>query len=633
MNIRRSNLLQVLGVNTRLQFRPFSHLLRTILFLAVLCLFSETAFTQTTAFTYQGRLSDNAIAANGSYQMQFALYDAAANGNQIGSTVENAAVAVSGGIFSVQLDFGSLGFPGAERYLEVRVRRNANESYVAFPRERVASVPYAVQALNAETASNATKLGGTAANQFVQTMDARLSDARQPTPGSSNYVQNSTVQQTADFNISGTGKASAFDSANGYKINGSRVFSAEGSNNVFAGVNTGTTSVGNSFFGAGAGGANTTGYGNSFMGELTGSGNTTGIQNTFIGKFAGRLNTIGSNNTIIGANANFASGATNLSFATAIGASATVSTSNTVVLGRSGGQDTVQIPGALNIGSKITTNSTNAIFGKDAGLNNTTGTNNSFFGKDAGKSNTGGITNSFFGVNAGSGNTNGYGNTFMGESAGHATTIGYDNTFIGKHTGGTNTTGIANTLLGAGANVAGENLLYATAIGSGATVSTSNTVVLGRNWDTVRIPGNLVVSGSIAKGSGSFRIDHPLDPKNKYLYHSFVESPDMMNIYNGNVVTNEKGEALITLPAYFDALNRDFRYQLTAIGQFAQAIVSEEIKGNQFRIKTDKPNVKVSWQVTGIRKDKFAEDNPIKVEVEKTPEEKGSCQYAALCQR
>lgn len=135
--------------------------------------------------------------------------------------------------------------------------------------------------------------------------------------------------------------------------------------------------------------------------------------------------------------------------------------------------------------------------------------------------------------------------------------------------------------------------------------------------------GNVNITGSIAKGSGTFKIDHPLDPANKYLYHSFVESPDMMNIYNGNVTTDANGVATVTLPGYFEALNKDFRYQLTTIGTFAQAIVAEKVQGNQFVIKTDKPNVEVSWQVTGIRKDKYAEANRVVPEVEKEEQYKG----------
>jgi hypothetical protein len=142
--------------------------------------------------------------------------------------------------------------------------------------------------------------------------------------------------------------------------------------------------------------------------------------------------------------------------------------------------------------------------------------------------------------------------------------------------------------------------------------------------------GNVDVDGNLSKAGGSFKIDHPLDPSNKYLYHSFVESPDMKNIYDGNVITNGNGDAVVTLPKWFEALNRDFRYQLTVIGQFAQAIVGSEISHHQFSIKTDKPNVKVSWQVTGIRQDAWANAHRIPVEELKPGKERGSYLHPEL---
>jgi hypothetical protein len=135
--------------------------------------------------------------------------------------------------------------------------------------------------------------------------------------------------------------------------------------------------------------------------------------------------------------------------------------------------------------------------------------------------------------------------------------------------------------------------------------------------------GNVDVDGNLSKAGGSFKIDHPLDPANKYLYHSFVESPDMMNIYNGNATTDASGSAVVTLPAWFETLNRDFRYQLTVMGQFAQAIVASKVANHQFTIKTDKPNVEVSWQVTGIRQDAWANAHRIPVEVEKAQADRG----------
>ena len=135
--------------------------------------------------------------------------------------------------------------------------------------------------------------------------------------------------------------------------------------------------------------------------------------------------------------------------------------------------------------------------------------------------------------------------------------------------------------------------------------------------------GDVDVDGNLSKAGGSFKIDDPLDPANKYLYHSFVESPDMMNIYNGNATTDASGGAVVTLPEWFETLNRDFRYQLTVIGQFAQAIVASKVANHQFSIKTDKPNVEVSWQVTGIRQDAWANAHRIPVEVPKADGDRG----------
>src|SRR5262249_8777565 len=141
--------------------------------------------------------------------------------------------------------------------------------------------------------------------------------------------------------------------------------------------------------------------------------------------------------------------------------------------------------------------------------------------------------------------------------------------------------------------------------------------------------GNVSVTGTLSKGGGSFKIDHPLDPENKFLYHSFVESPDMMNIYNGNITTDARGEAEVALPDWFEALNRDFRYQLTVLDQtqFAQARVAHKIYKARFTIKTDRPNVEVSWQVTGIRQDAFANAHRIPVEENKRADERGLYLY------
>jgi hypothetical protein len=137
--------------------------------------------------------------------------------------------------------------------------------------------------------------------------------------------------------------------------------------------------------------------------------------------------------------------------------------------------------------------------------------------------------------------------------------------------------------------------------------------------------GDVQVNGNLsATGTKSFKIDHPLDPANKYLVHSCVESPDMKNIYDGVATLDAEGSASVALPAYFEALNKDFRYQLTAIGAPAPGLfVAEKIAKNRFKIAGGRPGLEVSWQVTGTRKDAQASAHPMVVEEEKPAGERG----------
>jgi len=163
------------------------------------------------------------------------------------------------------------------------------------------------------------------------------------------------------------------------------------------------------------------------------------------------------------------------------------------------------------------------------------------------------------------------------------------------------------------------------------------------------LDGKVKITGNLEKAGGSFKIDHPLDPANKYLCHSFVESPDMKNVYDGVVVLDNKGEAEIELPDWFGILNKDFRYQLTAIGAPGPNLyIAEEIseanttntkyssskrsssnknknnnKNSRFKIAGGTSGMKVSWQVTGIRRDPWANANRIQVEEDKPAKERG----------
>jgi hypothetical protein len=161
--------------------------------------------------------------------------------------------------------------------------------------------------------------------------------------------------------------------------------------------------------------------------------------------------------------------------------------------------------------------------------------------------------------------------------------------------------------------------VYGEAVGSG----TIAVYAAGDGSTALYAAGDATVTGTLSKGGGSFRIDHPLDPENKYLYHSFVESPDMMNVYNGNVTLDGDGKATVELPEWFEALNRDCRYQLTSIGSFAPVYISKEIEDGEFEIAGGRPEQKISWQVTGIRQDAWANAHRIPVEVDKPAHDQG----------
>lgn len=156
------------------------------------------------------------------------------------------------------------------------------------------------------------------------------------------------------------------------------------------------------------------------------------------------------------------------------------------------------------------------------------------------------------------------------------------------------------------------------AVGTRIGVDASGGALAGRFF------GNVQVTGTLTKGGGSFKIDHPLDPANKYLFHSFIESPDMKNVYDGIIVLDSRGEAWVTLPDWFEGLNRDFRYQLTAIGAPAPNLyIAKEVSRNRFKIAGGKWGGKVSWQVTGIRQDAYANAHRVQVEEDKPSEERG----------
>ncbi len=505
-----------------------ANLVLTILMLGIF--FVPGIYAQTSEISYQGSLKDGAAPASGNYDIEFRLYDAASGGLLIGTEIYLSPVVVTDGVFSVKLDFGAAGFPGLDRYLEIAVRKTGVGSLVTLgPRQKIGSAPYAIQSLQATTAttafiaSNAQALGGVNASQYVVTTDPRMTDPRNPLAGSGSYIQNTLTQQaTSNFNVSGTGQASIITATNRFNFGTQHILSANGLDNLFAGANSGLLNLGssnaffgarsgqenkqgqeNSFFGSSAGQNNVTGNGNSFFGYFAGNATTTGNENSFFGNRSGQVNTSGAFNSFFGTFSGFfnTTGSDNSFFGNSSGYNNTGGNRNSFFGSQSGRQNTGDDNAFLGsfAGQANTTGNNNSFVGSLAGQANATGINNSFMGSRAGHDNIA-SNNSFFGTEAGRFNTTGANNTFLGRNAGHDNTAGELNVFIGVNAGTGNQLGRLNTVVGAESNVLGTNLSYATAIGAEAIVNASNTIVLGRTSgaDTVRIPGSVNILGTLS---------------------------------------------------------------------------------------------------------------------------------------
>jgi len=211
-------------------------------------------------------------------------------------------------------------------------------------------------------------------------------------------------------------------------------------------------------------------------------------------------------------------------------------------------------------------------------------------------------TNSY-GVHGYSGNSIGA----WGEGGGSATGV------LGSSTSGTGVRGVGSVGVSAQSN-GGLYALHAVAV--------AGNLLPWAGW----FDGNVHISGSMeATGAKNFKIDHPQDPANKYLVHASIESSELLNLYTGNALLDAQGAAVVAVPDWFVALNKDFRYQLTAIGAPGAGLyVANEIAQDHFKIAGGQPGGKVSWQVTGVRQDAWAREHPLVVEQDKPANERGS---------
>jgi len=406
----------------------------------------------------------------------------------------------------------------------------------------------------------------------------------------------------------------------------------------------------NLMLGLRAGRDTSTGVNNIFIGNESGTLNGYGDDNIYIGYQAGYRNDWASENIFIGNYAGynndtddpFPYGSMNVFLGTYSGYSNIDGFANTF-LGYRAGEDN---RGAVE----------NTFVGGYAGSNNNSG-RNSALGVYALGGNTSGTQNTSIGTYTGINNLTGSRNVFLGYSAGYNET-GSDKLYIENSNSATPLIwgDFANDMLRFNGNV-GINALPSSSYGlyvidndygirSIASTSTgtytygvlgdadggtarnvsiygSGASGTGTNWAGY-FYGDVYVLGTVSKAGDKVVLDHPLDPENKFLSHTSINSDQMTNIYHGNVILDSEGNATVIMQNWVEDANKDFRYQLTAIGAPGPNLyISKKINGNKFSISGGASGMEVSWQVTGLRNDNYAKANPITVETDKTADEKG----------
>jgi len=564
------------------------------------------------AFTYQGQLTDAGAPANGAYDFQFALFTSASGGSAV-DTVSVDDLAVSGGLINTTLDFTDAPYTGQALWVEVHVRPGASSSsYTTLaPRQALTAVPYALHALSGNPGPQ-----GPAGPQGPIGLTGPQGGIGPEGPTGPEGPQGPAGIFALPYSGSDTAQEVTFSISNS---------NAAGAVALYGMVAAGTAVMGQ------VSGVGTAVYGLSAEGGTGVHGSTTQTSDVAL-QAAGVRGSNDNGPGVWGSSETFAGVYGEGSAPGGLGVWGNGLADNIGVLGWStnasgveGKSDSIGVYGHSGIGIGVQGSSNTGAAGVFGTTNNANGSG--VQGNASGGTNAAGI----FGVNpTGPGvwgrSTSNSG--VFGQSVSGWGVYGVSDSSVGVlgASNGSNSAG----LYGSGyVGVQGTANGTATSQGVRGSNNGSNTVGYAGYFNgRVAVFGNLDVSGTLTKGAGAFKIDHPLDPANKYLLHSFVESPDMKNVYDGIATLDAAGQAIVTLPDWFEALNGSveqdsFRYQLTCIGGHAPVYIAEEIRDNRFRIAGGMAGLRVSWQVTGIRHDAYAEQNRIEIEQNKSPQEQG----------
>ena len=673
--------------------------MRTISALLGLFGLIASAWTQGTAFTYQGylRQSGNPVSAN--HDFQFSLWTAVSGGSQVGATQTVTNVSVQNGLFTVTLDFGNV-WDGADRFLQIAVRPAGSGSYTTLsPRVKINPTPYSIRA---GVASPIGAAGGDLSGSYPNPTVARLQGRS---------VSNAAPGAGQVLKWNGSAWAPAADDVGGLTLPFSGSANVPGA--VFQVTNTapsgfafGVYGVSASTSGRGVYGVASAVSGSTYGGWFeSASTSGTGVLGLATAASGFTYGVYGSSDSDSGKGvfgwATATSGATHGGWfeshspdGTGVFGWVSATSGFTYgVYGRSAstsgrgvyGEATAANGGAFGVhGSSASTSGrgvygeatatsgeTFGVYGRSASTSGygvyglataTSGETFGVYGHSVSTSGRGvlGLATATSGVNFGgwfrSTSTSGRG-VFSWASASSGAT--YGGLFQNDSTSGTGVSGVATAATGVNWGVFGESMSASGTGVAGLATATSGTnyggwfesrsntgfgvhawakATSGVNYGIKAITssaagwagyfeGRVFVNGAFsASGTKAFQIDHPLTPETHYLNHFCAEGPEPYNLYRGNVTTDAQGYAVVQLPDYFEAVNRDPTYHLTVIDSsddFILAKVVREIQNNRFVIRTSKPFVKVSWEVKAIRNDLWVQRYGYQTEQEKEDNLKG----------
>lgn len=543
-------------------------------------------------FTYQGQLKNNSSPVNGNCDFKFCLYDSLNGPGQIGATQTSANVTVVSGVFTVMLnqssEFGSTPFDGAERYLAITVRCPSGAGVYTdlTPRQRLSAAPYAFS-LKPEAMISDGATGDTSNPAGIVKLYNNATD---------NCGFNAGLRST-----SGTDTTTQFCDASGVYGRGA-VNGVLGTGEIYGTGGVSQAEYGWGLFGRADGDHGTGLYVNTFGQSSTGA---------YVINYSSEITAGFGIYGVKGYLSGYDIIANNWYPSAVVG---DTNTGNGVI----GVSSAPAGDGVIGIASDTAQNGVlGAAFGTDYGngVNGYTYANYGFgvVGYSNGSNGIGVFGSSYTGI--GISGVRGSSSGAMGSlmSPGSLGDTNDGNGVIGL-TSAWNAVGVygRTTYDGSGAGIVGE------------TTSASPSSYAGIFYGNVYVVGDLGASGT-----KSFRIDYPLDPANKYLYHYAVESPQVQNQYNGTVTLDANGEAVVDLPEYFSAVNTSpFTYQLTAIGAPGPNLyISQEVTGNQFKIAGGAPGAKVSWLLFGVRNDPLMRDYPHTDVVDKPQGEAGMYVY------